>query len=297
MRPSDPPPFNRLLDFRPLENLVRMDDAERATLLDEVLAQPPSKEAWLAICELVVSWPEGLAKSAGLLRAERALASWDDDLRFLWSSDGGLYDGGRLSSLARLAKVIEIYRRESRGSAELTAIATSDNARRLSRLRIVRSEVSSAAWQTLVNSVSLAELEQMHVQSVVLVRADVHGLLRSTHFPQLRSLAVENVGLRPDWLDPTADLQAFGRLHRVSLSESTLGDDGARAVSAADWLRRVEELHMRRSYLTGAGVRALIQSLSNSRMRRMDLTGNRIEASERSDLMRLAERSGLSMLL
>src|SRR5262245_50741270 len=119
----------------------RSEDGAREQLLTDLVAAGPSTEAWTAIYNLFAAWPENDSKQRHLDRATELLEAWDDRLRFAYSSNGFLYDGARLSSLARLLRSVEIYRREDRGAAELSAIASSEYAAGLTSLTIVHSDV------------------------------------------------------------------------------------------------------------------------------------------------------------
>src|SRR5580692_3124807 len=110
------PDFRRLRDYRSLEFLFRMSDADRAALFEDLFQRGPAANTWQGIGELFANWPEGSEKAKYFDLAEQNLASWKDELRFAFASDGNFYTGENLTPLARLVKRFQIYRQEEHGS-------------------------------------------------------------------------------------------------------------------------------------------------------------------------------------
>jgi hypothetical protein len=288
--------FNRLLDYRPLEQLSRMDDRDRAELLAEILSKGPSKETWEAICELFALWPENAAKARYLDLAEQELSSWDDRLRFAQSDSGFLYDGERLSSLARLVKSIEIYRREQRGAAELYAIATSEYATRLTCLSIWRSEVSEA-WQALVESPYLANLQHLHISKTVVLDTDKRRLLQSSGFARLRCLKLIDVGLTHESLDCVRQSIPFPELCRIDFSQNILGNQGVVLLSQAPWLQGIERLGLRHNFVAAPAMQALLSSPFLRRMQAIDFSESPVTDPEKASLIELAQKSNIELIV
>lgn len=240
---SPTPAFNHLLAVRPLDALLRMDDGGRARLAAELVARPPSKDAWQMLWELFGAWPDGTAKDAALAATDQALAGWDDRLRFVTSADRRLIDSGRrLSAAAVLVRSVEIHRREAEGSAELTALATSPQAGNLSFLSIVRSDIGSRAWQALVGSDPLSRLRHLHVTRTLLGREDVPRLFGSPGLANLHCLKLVDVGLTPQMLAAIPFPRGLPALRKLDLSGNALGDAGAAALLQAPWLQGIERL-------------------------------------------------------
>ncbi len=288
--------FNRLLDYRSEEFLSSMHGPERADLLKEILDQEPSKEVWQALIELFSSWPEDGLMEENLHLAEEKLAGWDDRLRMMWSHSGILYEGERLSSLARLVRFIQIYRREERGSDELLAIATSEYARQLAFLSIVHSEISSGAMQAMINSPYLADLRHLEINGTVMAAEDIGRLFQSSRFMRLQTLRLINVGLNETIL---ADLYnnaiVFHELLELDLSHNPLGDNSASLLSQAQWLEPVERLKLRHDYLTLQGISKILSSPYLLRMNFLDVSENNLSSMEKPALLRLGQERHIQL--
>jgi hypothetical protein len=142
-----------------------------------------------AICELFAVRPAGQERSGQLLSTLQRMENWDEHIRSLSSAYSYLYEGSQLSDVARLARSIEIYRREESGSSALLAIATSQYVSELVSLRIVASELSAAAWTALLTSRHLRNLRRLVVQNTTLDRRDIQTLFQSRIFLSCRHLS------------------------------------------------------------------------------------------------------------
>lgn len=289
-------PFNRLLEYFPLDRLERMTDSDRADLLDRILRKPPSDNTWRDILELFVVWPEGEARLRGLEQAARALARWDDRLRSLTTSVGALFDGAHLSSLARIVRSIEIYRRDDSGPSDLRAVVASEEAAGLTRLGIVRSEIGDA-WQALLSSPHLAGLEHLHVANAVLDRDAIQGLLKSPALPRLRCLKLTDVGIRGAWLEAAPLATPVFELRRMDVSRNLLTDEGAGYLAESAWLGSVEHLTLRHNFIAEPGARALISSPFLRGMTQLDLSDNKVAAGDRAALKSLADARRVALVM
>lgn len=290
-------PFNRLLDYLPLEQLSRMNDSDRARLLAEILRQPQSETAWQAILELFATWPNGASKAQHLDIALKALEAWPDKLRFIYSSNGLVYEGNRFSALARLVRSIEIHRREQQGSAELSAIASSEYSAELRWLSIDRSEIDSRAWQAFVQSRNFSNLRHLHVRKTVLGSANIQSLFQSAAFPRLQCLKLIDVGIRPQHLESLGRSLPFPESCALDLSSNALGDEGVTILSRAAWLAQIKRLSLRETYAGGAAIQALLSSRFCERMEELDAAGNRIAETEKQALLALARTRNIRLNL
>ena len=267
--------YNRLLDYRSLDQLSRMNDSDRASLLAEILRQSPSETSWLAIWELFATWPGGESKTRHLEVALQALAAWPDKLRFMSSSNRLLYDGDRLSVLARLVRSIEVHRREQYGSAELLAIASSEYSAELKYLSIDRSEIDSEAWEALIESPHLSNLRHLHVRKTLLGASIIQRLFRDARLPRLQCLNLIDAGIRPQHLESLRKSMPFAELCSADLSSNALGDDGGMMLPQMAWLPRIKRLSLRDNYIGARTIRALVSSPVCERMEQIDVSGNR----------------------
>lgn len=289
--------FIRLIDFRPLDQLLRMTDAERESLCTEVLGRGPSEASWLALWELFASWPEGETKTRQLAAAERALDGWPDRVRSMTSASQALYDGARLAPLARLLRSIEISRRDDSGASELLAIASSPEAAGLTYLNIVRSGLNSVSWRALVESPHLARLRHLHVVNTVLTGAHLQQLFESTALTQLGCLKLIDVGLRPRTLEAVRPALPWPRLCALDLSSNALGDEGAMMLCRPGWPSQLEQFALRDNEIRAAAMQALLLSPLCERARRIDLSGNRASSAEKGALAALAATRQIEIVL
>ena len=297
MNGNDQIQFARLLAFRPLEQLSRMNNSDRASLLDEILAKGPSEASWLALWELFATWPATAEKTRHLDMAEQALGSWPDRLRSISSSSSLLYEGQQLSELARLAKTIEIYRREDRAPSELQAIASSRYSVGLTSLEIVRSEISSRSWRALVQSPNLPNLRHLHVSCSVLGSASIQQLLQSLQFSRLQCLKLIDVGIQPPDLETFQQGIPFPEVCAIDLSANIIGDKGATLLSKALWLGQISRMTLQRSFIYAEGIQRLLSSPLWKKLETLDLTGNQVTDVEKSKLRAAADSRNLRLII
>lgn len=289
--------FNHLLDYRALTYLSQMNDAGRTALCAEILDRPPSEKTWQALLELFAVWPENDAKSRQLDIAEERLANWDDSLRRADSSKAFLYEGQGLSSLTRLIKSIEIYRREERGTAELMALANSRFATRLISLSIFDSEIAQRGWQALAQSPFVGELRHLHVSKTVLTDLDLETLFQSSSLSRLQCLKLIGVGLSPKQVQNIPSSIPFPNVQRVDFSSNALGDDGAEILSRCEWLSGIRVLRLRHNHIRAEGIKTLLESPSCREVNEIDLSENQVTDAEKSALLSLATKRNKRLLL
>lgn len=289
--------FHHLLDYRSREQLHSMDDRARHQLLLELLKQEPSQKPWLAICELFVAWPEGEVKEQALLLADQALDAWDDRLRYRSSSWGHLYAGGQLAPLARLARSIDIHRREQEGTRELWAIANSEHARNLKHLTIVRSDLSHSTVKALADSPYLTNLQSLAISDSGLMSEDIENLFQAKGLTNLRSLKITDESLGPEQLRYISKSIPFSNLTEVNLSRNSIKSEGLKILSQAPWLATIEKLELANNYVQDDGVNALRTSPYVNSLKLLDLSENPLTEAGKKTLLEMANQKGFSLII
>jgi hypothetical protein len=289
--------FNRLLNYRSMQELVRMDDAARRDLLLELLEQNQSEATWLAICELLAAWPEGEEKDDALAVADRALDSWDDRLRRLSSAWRYLYAGEGLASLVRLVRSIDLYRREENGSHELWTIVNSERVQNLRYLTVYRSELASPTVRALSDSPYLANLQYLEIRRTSLFGEDLQYLLQAKGLPNLTSLRLVNVGLTHEHLHSINKSIPFSHLIDVDFSENLLGSEGLLVMAQAPWLMLIGQLVLRNNHIQDDAISAFIESPYIRALAVLDLSGNPVTAAGKKMLLDMANEKGIGLIL
>ena len=274
-----------------------MNDDDRARLLTEILERSPSETSWQTLWELFGDWPDGNFRARQVEIARAALAAWPDKLRFVKSSDRRFYDGRQLSVLGQLVRSVEIYRSEEHGSGELFAIAASEYSAGLTCLSIVRSEVSARAWQAALESRHLSNLRHLHVRKTVLDDPEIQRLFQTSSFPRLECLKLIGIGFRPQRLEIGRQPLPFPALSAMDLSSNALGDDGVALLSQYPWLSQIKRLTLRDNYAGAKGIQALLSSHFCERMKEIDAEANRVNGTERNELLALAARKNIELKL
>ncbi|MGA8432358.1 MAG: hypothetical protein WB729_21205 [Candidatus Sulfotelmatobacter sp.] len=282
------PDFRRLRDYRSPEHLLRMDDADRAALFEDLFRHGPGEKTWQGIGELFANWPEGSEKAKYFDLAEQNMASWKDELRFAFASDGNFYTGENLNPLARLVRRFQIYRQEEHGSSELLAIANSPYSSRLNSLSIVHSEISSRAWQAMVDSATLVGLQELEVVNTSISPTDIALLFESDRFLQFKKIRLVEVGMKPESMHRTRSDQVV-QLREIDFSDNALGDEGILLLARSPWLGTVERLTLRRNFLTASAIHAFLSSPYAHRLQALDVSENRVALAETNTLHAAAE--------
>jgi len=285
------------ISYASMDQPLPMNDEDRGRLLTAILGRDPSEESWQALWELFGDWPESRSRTQHIDIAASALAAWPDKLRFAHSSDRRLYDGTHLTILGRLVRSIEIYRSEEQGSGELFAIALSEYSAGLTYLSIVRSEISSRAWQAALKSPHLSNLRHLHVRKTVLGDSETQRLFQSASFSRLECLKLTGVGLRPQHLDIARQSLPFPVLSDLDLSSNALADDGIRLLSQYQWLSQIKRLSIRDNYLRAEGIRTLLSSHFCQRMEQIDAEENRVDDTGKKDLLEFAAKKNIYLKL
>jgi hypothetical protein len=293
--------FNRLLDHRSIDHLIRMNDGDRCALLIELLGQPASESSWQALWELFACWPADSTRADAIEIAKRTLAAWPDRLRFASSSDTRLHkssdSGRRLSPIAQLVRTVEIYRRNENGSSELQAIAASEQARCFTIISIQRSEIDSSAWRALAASAHLSGLRHLHVRRTVIPQPCFGNLFQSAALADLQCLKLVQVGLGAQTLIDTQQTMRLVQLRELELSSDALGNDGAFALAQASWLSQIRRLTLQQNFIRADGIRALLSSPNAEQLERLDVSNINLDDAERSALIALAASRKIELIL
>jgi Leucine-rich repeat (LRR) protein len=290
-------PFNRLLDYRSLDQLMHMQESGWAVLLAEILRQPASETTWRALWELFAASPTGQAKTQNLDTALKSLDAWPDKLRLTSSTNSLLYEGNGLSPLARMVRSMDVYRREQNGSAELSAIVSSEYVDGLCYLSIIHSEIDDHAWQALAESQHLSNLRQLHISKTLLGASDIKRLFASDSFPRLQCIELIDAGVRPERIANLAHLERFPELSAIDLSSNALSDDGTEMLSQLPEAPQVRRLSLRDNFIGARGIRMLISSPFCKSLQQLDVTGNRVTDLEKKELTALAASKNIILTI
>lgn len=289
--------FNHLLEHRSREFLLQMGDPDRRRLLRELLEMKRGADVWLSICELFASWPPGTGKSASLDAACAALESWDDHLRHLSSSWRFLYEANTLSPLALLVRSIELYQREECGSSELWKIATSEYARNLRSLMVYKSEISSGAFRSMIQSRDLADLSHLEIRKTVLFQEDVEQLFRASALGGLKTLKLVEVGLQGDTFRSSVDDTPFTGLELLDLSSNFLGTEGLQHLARMRWFSSIKHLVLQQNGIQDDAVSTLMQAPGMNTLRSLDLSHNPISTIGKKTLRDKSVEKKIQLIL
>lgn len=288
--------FGRLPFYRSPEQLGRMTERDWVILLDQLLALR-NAEAFSTICDLFAFWLTGPERSRQLLRTLQTMESWDDEIRTVSSAYGPLYEGERLSDVARLARCIEIHRQEQRGGSALFAIATSEYVRGMVSLSIVASDLTSHAWTALVTSRHLGNLRRLVVHKTTLDEGDIRQLLQSRSLPELQTLRLTDLGMVARKMSLAQAEIPFPKLEHMDLSRNVLRTEGALLLAGAPWLAQLKWLAIRDNSISPAGIEALIDSPFVRTLTSIDARANNISTEHERILSALAERKHIELRL
>ena len=269
----------------------------RRELLLELLGRGQAEKTWLAICELFASWPEGEQKAKNLVEADRALEAWDDRSRHLLTGWGYFYEGNKPASLVRLARSIELYRREEDGSVDLWAIAHSELFQNLKYLAVLRGELSPRSIKAFATSPHLTNLLHIEIRSTLLSEERFGQLFGATACPNLRTLILAGAGIKGGWLDPIRKSIPFSRIERLDLDGNFLQSEGLEILSQAPWLSSLQTLELRNNDIRDEGIGPLAASPYVGGLKLLDLSGNPLTEAGKKILLRLANEKGFRLVI
>jgi hypothetical protein len=289
--------YSRLLKYRTLDRLWMLDDDGRLALLSELLDGSPSEDIWQSVCELFAMWPESAAKDRALGLADREMATWDDRLRCLSSSWMPLYDQAGLSSLAILVRIIQVSGRSERADADLSRIAESKRAHRLTRLIVDRSEPDTLAWEQVARSEHLTALQHLHIRHTMLAAEGLNVLLRTQTLRSVSCLRLNAVGLTPRRLSSAEQFNGLPGLRRLDMGNNLMSGQGLKLLARAPLLQRLDRIDLQMTNVDANGVTGFLASEFLREGTQVDVRNNRIHDSERPALAAEAANKGVALLV
>lgn len=276
--------FNHLLRYREKNRLISMDNQERFSLLEELLQQSPGQSVWDAICELFITWSEENKKEEALDYADKHLSHWDSKLRHVTSAWSPLYSDGKVSSIGKLIRSIQIYRRSDEGTKELIRIANSPYLQNLKYLSIIRCEIYNEGFTALASSPYIKKLTHLEIHNTVLQDEEFETLLNSPNLACLRFLklirtdlsdkdiivitqssfskSLTHLDLSQNWITPEgakiiAQAKNFQNLKYLNLKSNSIGDTGGYELAQSLYLQNLEYLNIYQNKLSQEGINAL----------------------------------------
>jgi Ran GTPase-activating protein (RanGAP) involved in mRNA processing and transport len=279
--------YRYLLDYRERNFLDSMGNQERFELLEELLQQPPEATVWGAICDLFAIWPEEREKEEALDYADAHLSDWDDALRQVSSSWNLLYSNGKISSLGKLIRSIELYRREENGDRELTCIADSPYFQNLKRLRIIRSEIYCGGCKALAHSPYLQNLTHLEIHRSEWLQDDFTALVNSSILESVTFLKLSQMDLKDEDVAALAHSPYLKNLTHLDLSLNRIEARDPKAIAQAPNFQKLKYLNLSSNRINDAGVRELRQLSYLENLEELNICDNRL-SQEGKDLLKRA---------
>jgi Ran GTPase-activating protein (RanGAP) involved in mRNA processing and transport len=279
--------YGYLLDYREINFIDSMGNQERFELLEELLQQPPEAMVWHAICDLFAIWPEEREKEEALDYADAHLSDWDDALRQVYSSLNLLDSNHKISSLGKLIRSIELYRREENGDRELTYIAKSPYFQNLKRLSIVRSEIYGGGCKALAHSPYLQNLTHLKIHHSEWLEDDFTALVNSSILKSLTFLQLSQMDLKDEDVAALAHSPYLKNLTHLNLSQNRIEARDPKAIAQAQNFHKLKYLNLNSNRIKDAGVRELSQSPYLENLETLKICDNRL-SQEGKDLLKRA---------
>ncbi len=220
--------------------------------------------------------------------------SWHD-----W--ERGLIEGATISRWELIALEAERFfeatclrriRFQDHRPAALREFLACQCVKQVQHLELAIGHLDLASASALAGTERLTDLRCLDLHGVRLSQPIFRVLASAGSLAGLKSLILSRTQITPNgsWLALSSSSTLEG-LQKLDLSGNLLGDVGVRAFLHF-WRRRqqptqLEELRLASVGLTGQGALELIQGLSSTRLRRLDLRHNPIEDAAGVDLIRL----------
>jgi len=275
--------FDDLLKYRKRDVLNSMGNQERFALLQELLQQPPEESVWGAICELFATWPDEREKEEALDYADAHLSHWNDTLRHVTSAWGSLYSNGEVSSLGKLMRSIDLYRREQYGYTELTRIANSSYLQNLKRLIILRSDIDSAC-KNLARSPYLHNLTHLEIYRSEWLQDDFTALVNSSILESVTFLKLSRMGLKNEDVAALAQSPFLKRLTHLNLRQNWIGAKGVEAIAQANNFQNLKQLNLSSNGIKDAGAYELAKSPYLQNLEELNLCETQLSESGKNAL-------------
>ena len=257
-----PVEYHYLLQWRQRSELAAMNDQGRMQLLQEIVQAGADENNWKAILELFAAWPESPAKEIAFEWCNQLMQSWPDELRVINAAWGHLYHGNMLSSIAKIAKSIDILQREQHGNSELQIITRSPFIKELKRLTIRKSSLYSDGMRSLVASPYLVSLSVLALESLTLTDEEFDVFCTASHFHSLAWLRLKNIGLNTKLLTRLIQSPVLKRVNRLELSHNQLDDNSMAVLVASDKIANLQYLDLSNNFIREEGKKVLQESIA-----------------------------------
>lgn len=204
------------------------------------------------LAEGVATNARGFVRNAGLLWQE---APWMCEAQVTLGVDPPEWDR-HLARSPHLARLTDLELRRV-GPGVLRLLAASPHLSRLTTLRVAESELDAGALVALLSPARLPHLAHLSLSGC---SGEVLGhLAASGHLTRLASLRVSDSEVDPETVSRIFQ-PGWAALRSLDLTDTYLGDSGARALAAAPTLAGVRSLNLTGTGLTGRGAAELAAS-------------------------------------
>lgn len=277
MRMIDPlMTYNFLLTYEKREELLRMNEEEKALLLEKILRSGPSEQSWRAILELVAAWPDSAFKYSTLQRLDRDLDKWPDSIRHINSAWTYLYDQDKISSLGKIVRSAAINRREQYGNEELVKIINSPGMASLKSLVIYKSEIYLEGLRELINTPNLVNLSTLRLDGLVLSEEKFNVLLSAGNLPSLRTLGLRNMGINTKRMQALVRSPLCKQVTDLDLTSNLVDKEAAGVLVDAPVWMSLKNLNLNSNYLGEEGAMTIVNASLRSGLKELDLGNNEI---------------------
>lgn len=233
-------------------------EAASLDVLGALLVQPPSPEAWAALCAQLDRWPWSAAFCNEVLPwVDQALAAWPDPLRVApqrWWEPVMLGNDALLLYLCRKLNLRRIYLANPRTVPWLVASPFILN---LTIFDATQSQVDDAAARAIAECARLGKLRILLLGDNKIGASGFSALAMSARLKALEVLNASHNALHDDALDVLRLPQTFPALRRLDLSFNWLGDDAVEPLVESGLLDRLDALDLRGNVLSATATARL----------------------------------------
>ncbi len=165
------------------------------------------------------------------------------------------------------------------GEAGVAALAGATCFRALRRLCLGRTELGPTLLAPILAASWLSGLERLELGGNELGDAGAEALANAPALANLRHLDLTGNNLTPKGAFALANSPYLARLETLDLSTSSLGDDGMAALADGTGLPSLTALALRSTGPKAEGLARLARSPLAARLRRLDLTNNKLDGN------------------
>ncbi|MGB1015425.1 MAG: hypothetical protein ACPG4T_14915, partial [Nannocystaceae bacterium] len=285
-----------------------MKDTHRFAVLKVLLSAPAGAETWELICTLFEEWPRSPTKPRALRMAAEALQSWPDEQRHIstsrWWPDAPR--GRPRPQWTQLAR--QLWSSKGVTSKETLAFLQDPRFQSFTELNLSDVKLDAATLQALgEHSPPLRTLE---LSGTGLGDAGVLTLMRVPAFRQLVGLdlshnAIGDAGAMAlaagcsslEWLSLDGNRLYTAGVPRGSDEEEALlnqkiGDEGARSLGRAPFIRSLQSLDLSYQAIHPSGAAQLLAAVANDRLKKLQIRYLAWESSHEQDGYGYAEALG-----